>query len=251
MKIYLAILSILLAYAIWVFVVAMQNFQYESYSANVMQTAEIKIHSNQFQLKYTPKEQYLLSIGMVDVATIDSTIIIDLIYAKASNFTEKILYTDIKRAFLQSIIAEKLKSSQAYLHTIDSSLNIVVFDATRPRSVQSEMWNWAVENSMQQYVGDPVFGSVHQFGCAVDVSIMGKDSLLDMGTRVDFFGPEAEPRNHWKLLQEGRLTQEQLDNRLLLRSVMRKGGFMALETEWWHFNGISKGLAKTYFPLVE
>ena len=47
------------------------------------------------------------------------------------------------------------------------------------------------------------------------------------------------------------LTQEQLDNRLLLRSVMRKGGFMALETEWWHFNGISKGLANTYFPLVE
>jgi D-alanyl-D-alanine dipeptidase len=251
MKIYLAILTILLAYATWVFVVAMQNFEYSSSNAKAFESMEIALQPDQFNLKYTPKEQYLLSIGMVDLATIDSTLIIDLAYCSTNNFTGKKLYTDINRAFLQSIIAERLKTAQAFLHTIDSTYNIVVFDATRPKSVQTEMWNWAIENNLQQYVGDPLIGSVHQYGCAVDVSIMGKDSLLDMGTNFDHFGPEAEPRNHWKLLQEGKLTQEQLDNRMLLRSVMRKAGFMPIENEWWHFNGLSKKLAQAYFPMVE
>jgi D-alanyl-D-alanine dipeptidase len=250
MRIYLAILSILLAYAIWVFVVAMQNFDYATAEASA-ETIEIELHPKQFNLKYSPKEQYLLSIGMVDLAKVDSTLIIDLIYSSNQNFTGRILYSDVNSAFLQSIIAERLKTAQAYLKSIHPNFSLVIFDAARPVSVQNEMWNWAVENNKQQYVANPTLSSIHNYGCAVDISIMGTDSLLDMGTAIDFFGPEAEPRNHWQLLQDGNLTQAQLDNRMLLRSVMRKAGFMPIETEWWHFNGLSRKVASAYFPIVE
>jgi hypothetical protein len=154
MRIYLAILSILLAYAIWVFVVAMQNFDYATAEASA-ETIEIELHPKQFNLKYSPKEQYLLSIGMVDLAKVDSTFIIDLIYNSDQNFTGRILYSDVNSAFLQSIIAERVKTAQAYLKSIHPNFSLVIFDAARPVSVQNEMWNWAVENNKQQYVADP------------------------------------------------------------------------------------------------
>ncbi|MEZ5023220.1 MAG: M15 family metallopeptidase [Chitinophagales bacterium] len=94
-------------------------------------------------------------------------------------------------------------------------------------------------------------GSNHNFGCAVDVKYYGKDSLLDMGTTYDYFGPEAEPRYQWQYLKEGKLTQTQIDNRLLLKNVMKAAGFQAIQTEWWHFNGISKEQeTEDYYRIV-
>jgi len=32
------------------------------------------------------------------------------------------------------------------------------------------------------------------------------------------------------------LTQEQIENRSILRNAMEKQGFTALDSEWWHFD---------------
>ena len=34
----------------------------------------------------------------------------------------------------------------------------------------------------------------------------------------------------------GELTREQVDNRQLLRDAMRAGGWVGINSEWWHFD---------------
>lgn len=242
---------LLFAYAIWVFSIAMQHFEYTAYTASSSNIAELKLQAKSFKFKYSNGEQYLQSLGLVDVQIINYKIKVQLAYATSENFTKQTLYPDIKRAFLQPVVAEKLAKAQEYLETIDSNYSILVLDAARPRSVQQQMWNWAVENDLRKYVAAPTFGSVHNYGCAVDVTIIAKDSLLDMGTAYDYFGPEAEPRYNLKLYKDGVLSKEHLMNRALLKDVMRKAGFRTIQTEWWHFNGLSKENARRYFKIVE
>jgi D-alanyl-D-alanine dipeptidase len=87
---------------------------------------------------------------------------------------------------------------------------------------------------------------------AVDVTIA--DSLqipLDMGTPFDHFGKEAGILYEDSLLAMGLLTQQQITNRRLLRSIMRQAGFYAIEGEWWHFNACSLSRAKAEYLLIE
>jgi D-alanyl-D-alanine dipeptidase len=71
-----------------------------------------------------------------------------------------------------------------------------------------------------------------------------------MGTPFDFFGEAAEPQLEYKMLQEGVLTQQQIDNRKILRSVMQKAGFRQLPAEWWHYNSCSREEAKIKYAVI-
>lgn len=42
--------------------------------------------------------------GFVDVRSMDSTIRVSLMYARADNFTGRVLYTDLHEAYLLSLI---------------------------------------------------------------------------------------------------------------------------------------------------
>ena len=44
--------------------------------------------------------KYLESIGLVNIAEADSSIVIDLMYTRADNFTGKVLYEDLHEAYL-------------------------------------------------------------------------------------------------------------------------------------------------------
>ena len=44
--------------------------------------------------------RYLESIGLVNIAEADSSIIVDLMYTRADNFTGKVLYEDLHEAYL-------------------------------------------------------------------------------------------------------------------------------------------------------
>ena len=52
---------------------------------------------------------------------------------------------------------------------------------------------------------------------------------MDFGTDCDFFGKEAS-HSYKKLDRKVR------NNRKLLRKIMEENGFIALESEWWHYN---------------
>mgnify|MGYP001321664899 FL=1 len=44
--------------------------------------------------------RYLESIGLVNITEADSSIIVDLMYTRADNFTGKVLYEDLHEAYL-------------------------------------------------------------------------------------------------------------------------------------------------------
>lgn len=241
----------MLAYVSYLFYVSMSQMQFYAYAGDTIHPKVLKSAKEQFAFKYSKSELALLQANLVDVQKINSNLKVDLAYATNNNFTKSILYADIKRAFLQMPIAEKLNKAQQFATELDSTLSIVVLDAARPQSVQLKMWEWAKAEGKTRYVASPWKGSIHNYGCAVDATLMRGDSLLDMGTVYDYFGEAAEPRYQWQLLKEGKLTQAQIDNRQLLKKVMKAGGFYPILTEWWHFNGLSKDRARQYYEIIE
>ncbi len=202
----------------------------------------------------TDLEYAIRAAGLIEVRLIDSTIRVELKYSTTDNFMGMDLYGDFDRLYLQPDVARKLREAQAYLKAENPSLSLLVYDGVRPRSVQQKMWDTldmpAVEKG--KFVSNPQNGSLHNFGAAVDITLVGPDGqALDMGTPYDFIGELAYPRLEARFLQEGKLSQAQLDNRLLLRKVMHKAGFTVLPTEWWHFNSCSREEARRIYKIVE
>ena len=193
--------------------------------------------------------------GLVDVQTVDPTILVELKYSTTDNFIGKDVYGDLTRAYLQPTTAHKLASASKYLQAHHPNLRLLVYDAARPRSAQWSLWNALPnlpERKRQLYVADPRKGSIHNYGCAVDLTVATQDGKpLDMGTKYDFFGELAYPSWETQLLKAGKLTQQQIDNRHILRTAMRQGGFTPIEYEWWHFNALSRAKAKMVFRIVE
>jgi D-alanyl-D-alanine dipeptidase len=179
-------------------------------------------------------------------------LVIDLRYASNNNFTGQDLYGPFKRAFLHRIAAAKLQRAAELLSRRAPGHRLVVFDALRPRSVQVRLWNQVKGTSQQRYVADPVKGSIHNYGFAVDISVVDAEgNALDMGTPFDDFTPLEQPRLEVKFLKLGRLTVLQVRNRRLLRQVMEEAGFTQLPIEWWHFDSLAAAEVKSMYRIVE
>ncbi|WP_010517403.1 M15 family metallopeptidase [Croceivirga radicis] len=148
----------------------------------------------------------------------------DLRYATENNFLKAKVY-DCAECYTRVKTARALlKANKEF---IDKGYKIKFFDCYRPNSVQYKMWK-IVPNP--QYVANPVKGSIHNKGGAVDITLVTLNGEeLEMGTDFDFFGKRAYHDNL-------DLPQEILDNRLLLKTTMEKHGFWSIRTEWWHYN---------------
>ncbi|WAC12197.1 M15 family metallopeptidase [Dyadobacter pollutisoli] len=202
-------------------------------------------------------EQRIIDQGLTDVQKANSEILVELKYATTDNFMGKNVYGDLTRAYLQPEMAKRLSKAATFLKQYKPGYQLLVYDAARPNSVQYNLWN-ALDDlkiparSKTQYVADPKIGSNHNFGCAVDLTIVDeKGKPLDMGTKFDFFGPLAYPRSEQEMLKKGKLSQKQVENRQILRKVMTQAGFKANTTEWWHFDGMSKSQARAKYGMIK
>ncbi|MDR1341459.1 MAG: M15 family metallopeptidase [Prevotellaceae bacterium] len=193
----------------------------------------------------------LKSAGLVDVRDLDSTIAVHLLYAGENNFMGVQMYKSLREAYLQAEVANMLVLAQKYLKQINPGCKLIVYDAARPQWAQVIMWNKVKDTPMKKYVSSPGRISMHTYGVAVDLGILSRDGMeLDMGTPVDFLGALAEPRNEAKFLASGELSREQIKNRELLRTVMKKAGFRGIPNEWWHFEALTRTEAqKKYVPI--
>lgn len=179
-------------------------------------------------------------------------VVLDLRYATADNFVGRNLYGEFDRAFLHRIAAAKLRRAAALLRELRPEYRLVVFDALRPRSVQTVLWEQVAGTDRQRYVANPKGGSIHNYGFAVDLSIVdGGGAGLDMGTGFDDFTELAQPRLEGRFLREGRLTGAQVENRRLLRRVMEEAGFTQLALEWWHFDALPKSEVRANYRIIE
>lgn len=192
--------------------------------------------------------------GLVDILTVDSTIQVSLMYSRADNFTGKVLYTDLREAYLHPKAATALAKAQKALRKLRPDLSLKIYDATRPMSVQQKMWNTVAGTKQQNYVSNPRNGGgMHNYGLAVDITLCEAVSgdTLDMGTKVDFLGSYAHIDNEAGLVSQHIITPKAKKNRELLRKVMTEAGFKPLRTEWWHFNLVSRAEAKANYKAVK
>ena len=161
---------------------------------------------------------------LVDIRTIDSTIVLDIRYATENNFTHHKLYP-VARCMLRRVAAESLGAVQKELRV--RGLGLKIYDGYRPLSIQKKLWAAVPDD---RYVADPSKGSRHNRGAAVDLTVV--DSLgreLPMPTPFDDFTEKA----HCDYTD---LPDTVLRNRSLLEDVMVRHGFLLMRTEWWHFD---------------
>ena len=168
--------------------------------------------------------QRLADTVFVRLADFSDDFAYDLRYATTNNFLKAQVY-DCAECYTRVKTARALIAANRDF--IEQGYRIKFFDCYRPNSVQYKMWE-IVPNP--QYVANPVKGSIHNKGGAVDITLVTLDNVeLDMGTDFDFFGKKAYHDNT-------DLPQNILDNRKLLKSGMEKFGFWSIRTEWWHYN---------------
>ncbi len=195
---------------------------------------------------------FLDSLGLVRVKDADSTLAVKLMYATPDNFTGQVLYDNLTEAYLHPDAARALVCAHKTLKRLHPGYRLIVYDAARPMSVQKKMWNVVKGTPKNIYVSNPSHGGgLHNYGLAVDISIL--DSLghpLPMGTEVDHMGIEAHISQEARLVKSGKITEAEHRNRLLLREVMKEGGFRPLPSEWWHFNLCSRNEARNKYSLI-
>ena len=140
-----------------------------------------------------------------------------------------------------------------------SGYTLKIFDCFRPQRAVDHFVAWAQDASdtgmkseyypneeksrliEKGYIADR---SGHSRGGTVDVTLARKaDSKeLDMGTPFDYFDTlsnTADPR----------ITEDQKNNRLLLKTTMEKHGFVNYDKEWWHYTLKDEPYPDTYFDF--
>ena len=184
--------------------------------------------------------RHMENLGFVNIAEADSTI------------AGRVLYEDLHEAYLHPDALKGLLRAQQELKKRHPRYRLIVYDAARPMSVQQKMWNVVKGTSKYIYVSNPARGGgLHNYGLAVDISILDEAGVpLPMGTKVDHLGPEAHITNEAALVQSGKMTKQEQENRQLLRTIMRAAGFRTLSSEWWHFNWCSRQEAKQKYRVI-
>jgi D-alanyl-D-alanine dipeptidase len=165
-------------------------------------------------------------IPLVSIKRVDPTILIELRYAGSQNIAGRALYPPGTLPLTRLEVAQRLTAAQMFLRRHNYGLKI--WDAYRPKQVQTELWRAAHTND---FVADPSagVGSMHSWALAVDATLVDSwQRPVSMPTDFDDFTPAA------LLKYQGRdpLIRSHLR---LLQIAMRDAGFLGLRTEWWHF----------------
>ncbi len=211
-------------------------FHTSSFCIKVFAQQPNTLPKNEFGLfVVTNKTQYLASINtdennkMVAFSTIIPNCKTEFVYATTKNFTLTALYK-------KPIAYLRKDAAVALIKVADAlgkrGLGIKIFDAYRPYSVTKKMWQIVPDDN---YAANPAYGSGHNRGIAVDLTLynLSTDKDLQMPTLFDDFSEKA----HHNYMQ---LDSIIIANRNLLKNTMEQFGFKALATEWWHYSFVSK-----------
>ena len=178
-------------------------------------------------------------------------IAVDLRYATPDNFVGRDLYSPIDCAWLHRDAAAALERAVAWLAARRPDHHLLVLDALRPQRVQQQLWDALQGTELLGYIAEPSRGSIHSFGMALDITIVGPDGReLDMGTGFDDLSERSHPALELALLEKGEITQEHVEHRRLLRDAMFQAGFFGINSEWWHFDCGDRVLVRQTYTRV-
>ncbi len=160
-------------------------------------------------------------------------------------------------ALLTKRAADSLKAVSD--DAIKMGYRLKIYDAYRPQKAVDHFVRWAADIQdirMKKYFYPDLDKSVlfeqeyimeksgHTRGSTVDLTLfdMNTEKELDMGGTFDWFGIESHP-------DYGKITHQQIHNRMILRSLMLSHGFKPLSSEWWHFTLKNEPFPDTYFTF--
>jgi D-alanyl-D-alanine dipeptidase len=156
------------------------------------------------------------------------------------------------------------KEAARALKTVSNEFNVQgyrmkVFDCYRPQCAVKHFVMWGIEDNdirMKDYfypdlVKQELFSkgyvasrSSHSRGSTIDLTLLdmktGKE--VDMGSPFDMFSEVSHPDYRG-------ITDEQYNNRMILRNCMLRNGFEPIDCEWWHFTLKDEPYPDTYFEF--
>lgn len=167
---------------------------------------------------------------LVDVRSLEPSIVVTARYATANNFTGAPLPGyEANRAFLRREAAAALARVQRRLRA--EGLGLQVFDAYRPVRATLSMVEWTRRTGREDLLRDGYIASRsrHNLGLAIDLTLVDAESgrELDMGTPFDTFSAAAHTAN---------AAGDVAANRQRLVEAMEAEGFVNYDQEWWHFS---------------
>jgi len=167
---------------------------------------------------------------------------------------------------LRRSVLQRLIQAQQYLFEFNPKLQLALFDAWRPISVQKFMFNYTIQEICKskgidihnlsknvditdviEEVGrfwakptsNPLTPPPHSTGAAIDLTLADMTGKpLDLGGEIDFIGAESTPDFYEKGHTSLPCSKHQIfhSRRSLLFSVMEQAGFVQHPNEWWHFS---------------
>lgn len=246
---------LLIVVSIFSFMIFFSSFNVDKTGNDVIVDYNMKLSDSILNIippKTNTTEKYLEQIGLIQIKNLIPEIIVDLKYACKDNFVGIDFYGELKNAYIQPECFEKLKNAYLLLQKEKPGYSFIIYDAARSIESQQLMWNSinVSESIKHWYIADPKKGSLHNYGMAIDISIIDTNgNVLDMGTKFDYFGDLAFPNKTNYFFSVGLLTKEQYENRNLLMNVMNKAGFIVSKTEWWHYNASTLDYAKSKYQI--
>jgi D-alanyl-D-alanine dipeptidase len=166
---------------------------------------------------------------LVNVQSLDPTIVVDLRYATANNFTGAPLPGyQANRAYLRREAGAALARVQSDLRS--RGLALKIFDAYRPVRATLAMVDWTERAHRSDLLKDGYIASRsrHNLGLAIDLTLIDlvAGQELEMGTAFDTFSAAAHTANASGLAAV---------NRQKLKAAMEAEGFLNYDQEWWHY----------------
>ena len=197
--------------------------------------------------------------GFVVLTDVVPDVLLEMRYYSAFNFVgTRVDGYEEPIALITREAAQALKAVSDEAMTLGYRLKI--WDTYRPQMAVDHFCRWGedvADTLTKRYFypyldKDVVFDqgyiarrSGHSRGSVADLTLVdmktGRD--IDMGYGFDWFGGESHPD-----YREG-ITEEQYNNRMLLRKLMLKHGFLPIEEEWWHFILKDEPYPDTYFTF--
>jgi D-alanyl-D-alanine dipeptidase len=176
---------------------------------------------------------------------------VELRYATPDNFVGRNVYGGLDCGYLRREAADALEQAARWLQAHRPGYRMLVLDALRPQRVQEVLWDELQGTPLTLYLANPVRGSIHSYGMAVDLTLLDPQGReVDMGSGFDEMALTSHPDHEAEHLALGLLRPEHLVERGWLRAAMRQAGFQGISTEWWHFDFGDRVAVRRDLPRV-
>ena len=223
--------------------VVTESGQVISYEGMFFEEAEVIISEGKYDL---PDMEIVIENGyyfepalqkdtLVDVRRYTDDIYIDMLLGKDDeNIAGGNVYGQ-QICLLQRDTLDKLMKAQELFKK--DGYSIIIYDAYRPYSVTCKMYDIHQDGT---YVAGKRFGSIHNKGTAVDMSLID----LSTGLPVEMPSPihTLDSRSN---RSNPNMTKTARENMNYMADIMRKCGFTTIASEWWHFTDLESDLYLT------